>query len=79
MASLNTHCGQMANAVSSYRTLFGCDYYCITSSTFQDSRAEKTVKDMVPLIIDDGQFAEYVKSNYYIDAEPTKTADQELK
>ena len=29
--------------------------------------------------MDDGQFAEYVKSYYDIDAEPTKTADQELK
>ena len=29
--------------------------------------------------MDDGQFAQYVKTNYDIDAEPTKTADQELK
>ena len=72
MASLNTQPGQMANAMSSYRTLFGCDYHCITSSTFQDARPAATVKDMVPL--NDGQFAEYVKSNYGIDAEPTKTA-----
>jgi len=28
--------------------------------------------------MDDGQFAKYVKTNYDIDAEPTKTADQEL-
>ena len=28
--------------------------------------------------MDDGQFAQYVKTNYDIDAEPTKTADQEL-
>jgi hypothetical protein len=41
--------------------------------------AAKTAKDMVPLVMDDGQFAKYVKINYDIDAEPTKTADQELK
>ena len=78
MSGLNTHRGQMANAVSSYRTLFGCDYHRITSSTLQDARECKTVKDIVPLIMDDGQFAQYVKTNYDIDAEPTKTADQEL-
>jgi hypothetical protein len=79
MASLNTHHGQMANAVSSYRTLFGCDYHCLTSFTLQDARAAKTVKDMVSLVMDYGLFAEYVKINYDIDADPTKTADQELK
>jgi hypothetical protein len=79
MASLNTNRGQMANPVSSYKTLFGCDYNCLTSFTLQDARAAKTVKDMVPLVMDDGQFAEYVKTNYNIDAEPTKTTDQELK
>jgi hypothetical protein len=68
----------MANAVSSYRTLFGCDYHRITSSTLQDARETKTDKDILPLIMDDGQFAKYVKTNYDIDAEPTKTADQEL-
>ncbi len=79
MAGLNTHGGRMANAVSSYRTLFGCDYHRLTSSTLQDARVAKTVKDILPLIMDDGQFAQYVKTNYDIDAEPTKTADQELK
>ncbi len=79
VAGLNTHRGRMANAVSSYRTLFGCDYHCITSSTLQDARAEKTVKDILPLIMDDGQFAQYVKTNYDINAEPTKTVDQELR
>jgi hypothetical protein len=69
----------MANTVSSYRTLFGCDYHHLTSFTLQDTRAVKPVKDMVTLVMDDGQFAEYVKTNYDIDAEPTKTADQELK
>ena len=78
MSGLNTHRGRMANAVSSYRTLFGCDYHRITSSTLQDARECKTVKDILPLIMDDGQFAQYVKTNYDIDAEPTKTADQEL-
>ena len=78
MSGLNTHRSRMANAVSSYRTLFGCDYHRITSSTLQDARECKTVKDIVPLIMDDGQFAQYVKTNYDIDAEPTKTADQEL-
>jgi hypothetical protein len=68
MAGLNTHWGQMAN-------LFGCDYHCITSSTLQDVRSAKTVKDIMPLIMDDGQFAKYVKTNYDIDAEPTKIDD----
>jgi hypothetical protein len=79
MAGLNTHSGRMANTVSSYRTLFGCDYHCITSSTLQDAREAKTVKDILPLIMDDGQFAKYVKTSYDIDAAPTKTADQEIK
>ena len=61
MAGLNTHHGQMTNTVSSYRTLFGCDYHCITCSTLQDARSAKTVKDIMPLIMDDGQFAKYVK------------------
>jgi hypothetical protein len=79
MASLNTHRGQMANTVSSYRTLFGCGYHCLTSFTLQDARAAKTVKDMVPLVLHDGQFSEYVNIDYDIDAEPTKNADQEFK
>jgi hypothetical protein len=78
MAGLNTHHGWMANAVSSYKTLFGCDYHHITSSTLQDARAAKTVKNILPLIMDDGQFVKYVKTNYDIDAAPTKTADQEI-
>jgi hypothetical protein len=56
MTGLNTHRGQMANAVSSYRTLFGCDYHCITSSTLQDAMATSIVKNMVPLIMNGGQF-----------------------
>jgi len=79
MPGLNTQSGRMANTVSSYRTLFGCDYHCITSSTLQDAREAKTVKDILPLIMDDGQFAKYVKTSYDIDAAPTKTADQEIK
>ncbi len=75
LANLNTHHGQMANAVSSYKTLFGCDYHRLASSTLQDARAAKTVKDMMPLVIDDGHFAEFVRHNNNIDAEPTKTAD----
>jgi len=57
MAGLNTHCGRMANAVSSYRTLFGCDYHHITSSTLQDAREAKTVKVILSLIMDDGQIS----------------------
>jgi hypothetical protein len=32
----------------------------------------------MPLIMDDGQFAKYVKTNYDIESEPTKTANQEI-
>jgi hypothetical protein len=69
----------MANAVSSYKTIFGCDYHHLTGSTLQDARVAKTGKEMMPLVMDDGHFAEFVKNNYNIDAEPTKTADQEFK
>jgi hypothetical protein len=69
---------KLLNAVSSYKALFGYDYHRITSSTLQDARSAKTVKDIMPLILDDGQFVKYVKINYDIDAEPTKTADQEI-
>ncbi len=79
MANLNTPCGQMANAVSSYKTLFGCDYHRLTNSTLQDARTAKTVKDVIPLVMDDGHFAEFVNNHYNNDAEPTKTADQKLK
>jgi hypothetical protein len=41
--------------------------------------AAKTVKDMMPLAMGDGHFAEFVKNQYNIDAELTKAADQELK
>jgi hypothetical protein len=53
----------MANAVPNYKTLLGCDYHRLLGSTLQNGIAAKTVKDMMPLVMDDGHFAEFVKNN----------------
>ena len=62
MASLNGHSSRMTDLVSSYKTVFGCDYHLLTSSTMKDAREAKTVKDILPLVMDDGHFACYIKT-----------------
>ena len=41
MASLNGHCSRMADSVSLYKTVFGCDYHLLTSSTMKDARGPR--------------------------------------
>ena len=62
-ASLTGHSSRMADSVSLYKTVFGCDYHLLTSSTMNDAREAKPVKDILPLVMDDGHFACYIQTN----------------
>jgi hypothetical protein len=77
MASINGHKSRLKDSVSSYRTVYGCDYHLLTSSSMQDARDAKTVKDIAPLIIDDGHFSKYLNDNYDLNSSPSTTPAQD--